>query len=175
MRTFSNSGECASQNSITSTTRSLSRWFLGEVTEATGIVGTWFWDIAPLEDNGFALLRTASGAVAAIHTSWTQWRNLFRLEIFGRDGYLVVDGLGGSYGTERLRLGRRLSGGGRPDEQEWDFEGDDVSWNNEWQEFKSAVADGREPLGSGEDGYRAAVVIDRIYESARTGRTVVIS
>ena len=83
----------------------LCRWFLGDFVQASGMLGTWFWQIAPLEDNGFALLRTAAGQIATIHTSWTQWKNLFRMEIFGRDGYLLVNGLGGSYGPERLTLG----------------------------------------------------------------------
>jgi predicted dehydrogenase len=152
----------------------LSRWFLGDFSEATGIVATWFWPIEPLEDNAFAFLRTPSGAVASLHTSWTQWRNLFRFEVFGLEGYLVVEGLGGSYETERLRLGRRPAAGGRPDETEWSFPGEDVSWLAEWHEFKAAIAERRDPLGSGEDGCRAAVAVDAIYESARTGRTVAL-
>ena len=64
----------------------LCRWFLGEITQVSGMLGTWFWQVAPLEDNGFALLRTANGQIATLHTSWTQWKNLFRFEIFGRDG-----------------------------------------------------------------------------------------
>ena len=80
----------------------LSRWFLGQFSEVTGVTATWFWQIAPLEDNCFALLRTRSGQIASIHCSWTQWKNLFRFEIFGRDGAILIDGLGGSYGRETL-------------------------------------------------------------------------
>ncbi len=150
----------------------LCRWFLGEITQVSGMVGTWFWNVAPLEDNGFALLRTADGQIATLHTSWTQWKNLFRLEIFGRDGYLIVEGLGGSYGLERLTLGHRRPESGPPDEQTWEYPGPDVSWQTEWQEFTSAIREQRQPLGNGHDGYQAARVIDAIYESARTGRVV---
>ena len=90
----------------------LFRWFLGELVEAYGVVATYFWDMAPLEDNAFALLRTAGGLTASLHASWTQWKNLFSLELVGRDGYLVVEGLGGSYGEETLRVGRRAPEGG---------------------------------------------------------------
>ena len=145
----------------------LCRWFLGEIAEVTGMTGTWFWEIAPLEDNAFALLRARSGAMATLHTSWTQWHNLFRFEVFGRDGYLLIDGLGGSYGEERLRVGRRASGGGVPAEDEFRFPGEDVSWLLEWREFSAAIAEEREPLGSGEDGYRASLVLDAVYDSAR--------
>jgi predicted dehydrogenase len=150
----------------------LCRWFLGEFTDVTGALATWFWNVSPLEDNGFALLRTKSGQVASLHSSWTQWKNLFRFEVFGRDGYLLVHGLGGSYGTERLTLGRRRPQSGPPDETIWEFTGADSSWEDEWREFSRALAEGRAPLGDGRDGLAAARVIDAIYASAREGTTV---
>jgi hypothetical protein len=39
----------------------LARWFLGDFTEVSGFLQTGYWDIAPLEDNAFSLLRTDSG------------------------------------------------------------------------------------------------------------------
>jgi predicted dehydrogenase len=150
----------------------LCRWFLGDFVQVAGMLGTWFWQVAPLEDNGFALLRTAAGQIATLHTSWTQWKNLFRFEVFGRDGYLLVEGLGGSYGVERLTLGIRRSESGPPDQQVWEYWGPDISWQAEWEEFKTAVGEQRQPLGNGQDGYQAARVIDAIYESAKTGGVV---
>lgn len=136
------------------------------------MLGTWFWQVAPLEDNGFALLRTATGQIATIHTSWTQWKNLFRFEVFGQKGYLMVEGLGGSYGVERLTLGIRRPESGPPEQEVWEFPGPDISWQMEWAEFKAAISKPGQPLGSGHDGYQAARVIDAIYESAKTGRVV---
>lgn len=150
----------------------LCRWFLGDFVQVSGMLGTWFWQVAPLEDNGFALLRTAAGQIATIHTSWTQWKNLFRFEIFGQEGYLLVEGLGGSYGVERLTLGIRRAESGPPDQEVWEFPGPDISWQAEWAEFKAAISEKRQPLGNGHDGYQAALVIDGIYESAKTGRVV---
>jgi predicted dehydrogenase len=150
----------------------LCRWFLGDFSQVSGMLGTWFWQVAPLEDNGFALLRTAAGQIATIHTSWTQWKNLFRFEIFGQNGYLLAEGLGGSYGVERLTLGIRRQESGPPAQEVWEFPGPDISWQAEWQEFKTAIAERRQPLGNGHDGYQAARVIDAIYESVKTGRVV---
>jgi predicted dehydrogenase len=150
----------------------LCRWFLGDFVQVSGMLGTWFWQVAPLEDNGFALLRTAQGQVAQIHTSWTQWKNLFRFEVFGREGYLLVEGLGGSYGPERLTWGRRRPESGPPVEEAWKFPGPDISWEAEWREFRDAVKMGRQPLGHGYDGYQAARVIDAIYASAQRGQWV---
>jgi predicted dehydrogenase len=150
----------------------LCRWFMGDFVQVSGMLGTWFWQVAPLEDNGFALLRTAQGQVAQVHTSWTQWKNLFRFEIFGRDGFLLVNGLGGSYGVETLTLGKRRPESGPPLMETWEFPGPDISWQAEWEEFKKAIQEGRQPLGNGHDGYQAARVIDAIYESSKTGRVV---
>jgi predicted dehydrogenase len=84
----------------------LFRWFLGEFDEAYGITPTFYWKME-VEDNAFAFFRTAKGQVAQMHTSWTQWKNRFTFEICGEAGYLIVNGLGGSYGTETLTIGKR--------------------------------------------------------------------
>jgi len=150
----------------------LCRWFLGEVTEAIGLTVRWHWDIAPLEDNGFAILRTAEGRVASLHTSWTQWKNRFSFEVFGREGYVAVEGLGGSYGLERLTWGRRKPEGGPPDLQTFEFEGPDTSWRDEWAEFCAAVREHRAPLADGHDGLQAVRIVHAIYESSQAGRMV---
>jgi predicted dehydrogenase len=150
----------------------LCRWFLGDFDRVLAVVATWYWSIAPLEDNAFALLCAPGGEVASLHTSWTQWKNLFRFEVIGRDGYVIVDGLGGSYGPERLTLGIRTGDGAVPDEEAWSYPGGDVSWREEWREFTAAVAEAREPIGSGADGLAAAHVIDALYASSRSGTAV---
>jgi predicted dehydrogenase len=149
----------------------LFRWFAGEFSEAFGYTPTCFWNME-VEDNGFAMFRSGDGVVAMMHTSWTQWKNLFSFEVFGKDGYLVVEGLGGSYGPETLRVGRRRREGGAPEEQTFTFQGPDLSWEHEWQEFLSAIESNERPVGDGWDGYQANRMIEAVYESAKTGRVV---
>lgn len=122
----------------------LFRWFMGDFSEAFGFVTTRFWDISPLEDNAFALFRTDRGQIASLHVSWTQWKNLFSLEIFGQEGYLIVDGLGGSYGPEHLIVGRRSPTSGLPQEELFEFPGQDNSWYEEWKEFVTAIQEQRD-------------------------------
>jgi predicted dehydrogenase len=151
----------------------LFRWFLGEFTEVAGFTATCFWDMAPLEDNAFALFRTAKGQVASLHSSLTQWKNLFSFEIFGQDGYIVVEGLGGSYGTEKVIRGRRALL--EPFSQEsTEFRGGDQSWHEEWKEFVAAIREDREPLGNGYDGLEALRLVHAVYESAAKGYVVKI-
>ena len=84
----------------------LFRWFLGDFDEAFGYTPTYFWNME-VEDNAFAVFRTAKGQTASMHTSWTQWKNRFTFEVFGEAGYLIINGLGGSYGKETLTFGKR--------------------------------------------------------------------
>jgi predicted dehydrogenase len=147
----------------------LARWFLGEFAEVVGFTSTRFWNMAPLEDNAFALLRTEKGQVASIHSSLTQWKNLFSFELFGQDGYILVEGLGGSYGTEKVTLSKRALL--EPFREEvTEFRGGDVSWYEEWKEFVAAIEEGREPLGNGHDGLEALRLIYAIYESGAKGQ-----
>jgi len=179
----------------------LCRWFMGDFAEVYGVTATYFWGrkaedgrrrtedgrrktedgfpssafclpISAVEDNVFALLRTADGRMVQFHTSWTQWKNRFAFEVFGHDGYVRVDGLGGSYGPERLEVGRRKREGGPPEVEVLEFPGPDLSWQAEWHEFTSAIREGRQPLANGEDGLQAMRLIAAIYESARTGQLV---
>ncbi len=165
----------------------LCRWFMAgepgqgnEFVEAFAALDTYFWDLGywpqacgdppvrppqfepqrRLEDNAFALLRTASGQVAQFHTSWTQWKNRFSFEVFGRDGYSRVEGLGGSYGIERLEVGQRKPEGGAPNVKTFEYGGPDLSWQAEWQEFAAAIREGRQPLANGYEGLQA-MRIDR--------------
>jgi predicted dehydrogenase len=150
----------------------LARWFIGEIAQAQGFIGTYHWPIEPVEDNAFALLRSSGGGIVSFHTSWTQWKNAFRFEVLGTGGYLRIDGLGGSYGTERLTVARRNEDSSPPMEETTSFEGPDQSWQSEWHEFSTAIAQNRQPLGNGNDGLAAARILDAIYASAASGVVV---
>lgn len=147
----------------------LYRWFLGELTEATGMVATNVWPIAPMEDNGFGIVKTGTGVLASLHSSLTQWINLFEFEIYGDKGSLTVKNLGGGYGTEKLIIAEH-----QPDApfsyQTIEYRGGDISWKKEWEEFIRSVDSRQEPLGSGQDGLKAMQVVTAIYESSQTGQ-----
>lgn len=189
----------------------LFRWFMGDFDEAFGYTPTCYWNME-VEDNAFALFRTAKSQTAQMHTSWTQWKNRFTFEIFGEAGYLIINGLGGSYGAETLTIGKRpinrgsspiyektgktgtaphfpyvkkgrspsFSGapiylGGAPEEETVVFDGPDLSWELEWKEFKAAIREKREPLGSGRDGLEANRMIAAVYKSVAENRPVNLS
>jgi predicted dehydrogenase len=152
----------------------LFRWFVGDPSQVFGYTNTSFWDMEPLEDNAFALLRTQTGVVFSLHSSLTQWTNLFSYEIYGHDGYIQVEGLGGSYGVEKASLGKRDFTAPFSD-QTIQYRGADRSWYEEWREFVAAVQENREPLANGVDGVEALRVVHAIYESAKDGKVVLLS
>jgi predicted dehydrogenase len=148
-------------------------WFLGAIRRVTGFVSTNRWPIQPLEDNGFALLETAGGVIASVHSSLTQWTNLFEFEIYGETGSLTVRGLGTSYGVEELIFAQH-DPGGPFSHRTVEYRGGDGSWKAEWDEFVGAIEGHREPLGSGQDGLRAMQVVNAVYAAARSGQAVLL-
>ncbi|HET7294379.1 MAG TPA: Gfo/Idh/MocA family oxidoreductase [Vicinamibacteria bacterium] len=140
----------------------LARWFAGDFAIASGHVATYFWDM-PVEDNAFLSLRTADGKTAWLHASCTEWKNLFSFELFGRDGKLEVEGLGGSYGTERLALHRMLPGMGPPETRTWEYPAPDESWQLEFDDFRAAILARRPPLGTLDDALAALEIVEAIY------------
>lgn len=143
----------------------LARWFLGDFTEIDGFAHTYFWKM-PVDDNGFLLLRTARQQVAFLHVSCTEWKNLFSMEIFGRDGKLEISGLGGSYGVERLTWYRMLSQMGPPETTAWEYPMADDSWEAEIADFYDDIHLGRSPSAGLHDAFAALEVIEKIYRTS---------
>jgi predicted dehydrogenase len=142
----------------------LSRWFLGaEFTRVQGTIATYFWDM-PVEDNGFLLLRTAAGQTAFLHATWTEWKNLFSFEIYGRMGKVEISGLGGSYGTERVTWYKMLPELGPPETFAWEYPMADNSWDVEFQLFLEDIRENREPSPGVRDAQAALRVIEAVYK-----------
>jgi len=144
----------------------LSRWFLSDLTVDYAAVPTLFWNM-PADDNCFVALRSKTGQLAWLHASWTEWKNTFSFEIFGRDGKLVIDGLGGSYGIERLTFYRMLPQMGPPETTVFNFPGEDQSWRTEFEDFVAAVDDNRRPSGDIVDAVANLAIVDEIYRKYR--------
>lgn len=140
----------------------LARWFLGDFPSVRGTTGTYFWAM-PVDDNAFIELKTKPGQVAWLHASCTEWKNLFSLEIYGRAGKLQVDGLGGSYGVERLTFFRMKPGMGPPESETHEFPGADSSWKLEMEEFEQDILSGRDPSPGLRDALAVLDIVGEIY------------
>jgi predicted dehydrogenase len=128
----------------------LGYWLFGPLPLHSAMLRTHFWE-APVDDNAVLLLGEHGGVGDAspwmlLHVSWTEWKNLFSLEIYCQRAKLAVDGLVRSYGPQRLcvyRMGPEL---GPPEVDVVAYPDEDVSWEREWAHFALAVRTGRSEL-----------------------------
>ena len=140
----------------------LARWFLGDFVSVNGFAHTYFWQM-PVDDNAFLLLRTAREQAAFLHVSCTEWKNLFSLEIYGRHAKLHIEGLGGSYGIERLAFYRMLPEMGPPDTTIWEYPRGDESWALEFAEFLEDIRLDRQPSAGLADARAALAIVEEIH------------
>jgi predicted dehydrogenase len=143
----------------------LAQWILGDFAKIEGHACTSFWDM-PVDDNAFLSLRTAAGKTAWLHVSCSEWKNLFSLEIYGRSGKLAIDGLGGSYGVEKITFYKMLPEMGPPDTVSYEYPRGDESWAFETKEFLRDIDGARVPSPGLQEGIRILQVVEAIYESS---------
>jgi predicted dehydrogenase len=143
----------------------LSRWFLGDFISTEGFAHTYFWDM-PVDDNGFMLLKTGKNQTAFLHVSCTEWKNLFSFEIYGKNAKLHVEGLGGSYGVERLSFYKMLPEMGPPETTIWEYPRGDNSWTLEFAEFLEDIHLNRQPSANLNDARAALLVVEKIYKDS---------
>jgi predicted dehydrogenase len=144
----------------------LCHWTLGPLPLHSALLRTNYWDM-PVEDNAALFLGERSSRDAPwamLHASWSEWKNMFSLEIYCRTGKLQVTGLTGSYGPQKLRIYAMKPELGPPDLEEIDYPAEDPSWAAEWEHFRSVISDGGgELLGDLESARYAWSVIGEAY------------
>jgi len=143
----------------------LARWFLGDFSEVDGFAHTYYWDM-PVDDNAFMLLKTEDQRTAFLHVSCTEWKNTFSFELYGRSGKLQVDGLGGSYGIERLTWYKMLPEMGPPETVSWEYPMRDNSWQVEMNQFRQDIELGRQPQPGLTDAVAVLQIVESLYEQS---------
>jgi predicted dehydrogenase len=148
----------------------LTHWLAGPLPLHSALLRTQFWETA-VEDNAALILGEAglrTGPWAMLHVSWTEWKNLFSLEVYCRNAKLEVDGLVRSYGPQRLRIYRMGPDLGPPELEQVDYSSEDLSWRREWQHFAGAITsgDGRLLLGGLLDARYAWSQVEAAYATA---------
>jgi predicted dehydrogenase len=139
--------------------------FLGDFTTVDGHATTYFWDM-PVDDNAFLNLRNEGNHTAWLQVSCSEWKNMFSLEIYGRDGKLHWEGLGGSYGIERLYHYAMLPEMGPPDTTIYEFPRGDQSWQLEMNEFFQDIKLNRTPIPGLTEAGKVLKVVETIYEKS---------
>jgi predicted dehydrogenase len=143
----------------------LAQCFLGDFKKIDGHATTYFWNM-PVDDNAFLSLQTAKGQTAWLHVSCTEWKNLFSFEIYGRDAKLHIEGLGGSYGMEKLFHYQMKPEMGVPDIESYEFSGQDESWRKEIAEFEKDIQLKRKPDAGLAEARAALQIVETIYQKS---------
>lgn len=130
-----------------------------------------YWNLE-VEDNVFAIFKNSkTNVTASLHSTMTQWRHLFSLEIFLSKGYMVLNGLktsSNSYGNEELSIAINRSEAPAAkwsNEEKHLFSNNYNFWEREVNEFIETIKNNRMPkFGNSEQAYKVMKVIDNIYE-----------
>ena len=147
----------------------------GDFDSVHATVSNLYWNLE-VEDNIFATLEnTNTGLAASLHSTMTQWRHLFSLEVFLEKGYMVLNGLktsSNSYGEEVLSIAKNRS---TAPAATWEDEEDityhtDESWRSEVNEFFSAILHKRNVrVGNSDDALKLMRIVDKIYSFKKIG------
>lgn len=142
------------------------RLFAGEFTEVHSFISNDYWH-HDVEDNVYALMRTANGVVAMLHSSATQWRHNFHLDITLARGAIVLAGILSStksYGAETITVVYAgEDDAGDPREQMTRYN-EDHSWRDEIFDFVDAIVN-NQPIvfGSSLEAMKTMQLVYRIY------------
>jgi predicted dehydrogenase len=142
----------------------LTRFLEGDVDLAFAKLAAGFWPMR-VEDNAFLCLDVRRGGVAWLHASWTEWKNLFSLEIAHARAKVELSGLGGSYGTEQLTLYEMRPEMGPPDTTSWAWPRDDASWAAELADVFSAIGGGPSLAATVDDAIAALEIVEEAYQT----------
>ena len=91
---------------------------------------------------------------------------MFSFELYGRDAKLQIDGLGGSYGVEKLTFYKMKPEMGPPVTTVWEFPGPDESWRRELEEFEQDIAGKREPSPGLPAALACLHIVEAIYQQS---------
>jgi predicted dehydrogenase len=149
----------------------LSYALVGPLPLHSTLLRTAYWPME-VEDNAVVVLGDhTDGPWTMFHASWTEWKNLFSLEIFCRTAKLQVEGLARSYGPQRLTVYAMGPELGPPSVEATEFAPDDESWRREWEELAKAIhaADDRPLSGDLESALYAWRCIEEAYARHAAG------
>ena len=142
----------------------------GDFDKVKAEISNLYWKM-DTEDNAFVILKnTKSGMSASLHSTMTQWRHLFSLELFLEKGYMVLNGLitsSMSYGEEVLSIAKSRTSAPAAtwqDEERLTYTINN-SWRYEMEHFFNAI-DSNIPvqIGSSMDAQKIMRIIDACYK-----------
>ncbi len=141
----------------------LINFFCGTMENVSGKTSRFFWK-SKLEDSAFFILSNKKGQIAQVSVTCVEWKNIFSLEIMVQKAKIQIDGLGGSYGREKLTLYTMKPEMGPPDTEEFLFPEVDISWENENKIFFENIKNKVYDYKSISDALYVLEVVEKLYK-----------
>lgn len=137
---------------------------------AQAVLSNGYLKVDKVEDNAFiTLYNRSTGVSASVHSTITQWRYLFSLEVFCEGGSIVLNGLrtkSGSYGPEVLTVKPNELSNARLAETEIKYQSN-TSWATEMEGFISSIVESISyPYATFDDASETTILMDAIYKNA---------
>ncbi len=154
----------------------LMRLFGGDFVDIHSFISNSHWGF-DVEDNAYALMRSAEGVVGMLHSSATQWRHRFHLDVNLEKGSLILGGIlsgSKSYGDETLTVVRADPDNDRGDPRETTTQYiRDPSWVEEVVVFADTILHNK-PIehGTSEDALRTMQLVFKIYHADPVWREI---
>jgi predicted dehydrogenase len=154
----------------------LLRWLAGPVKELFGAWQLGARNRIESEDVVNAVVKYANGATGVIQAATAFWPGYAeRTEFHGTKGTAIISGDKLTAWDVEDDSGEaapvvRESASGASDPMAISL----APFERQFRDFGEAIAEGRKPLVSGEEGYQALELVDAVYRSCRTGERVVL-
>ncbi|MFH0750162.1 MAG: Gfo/Idh/MocA family oxidoreductase [Candidatus Gottesmanbacteria bacterium] len=146
----------------------ITRWIMGDFSTCVGAIGNTYWKHTTVEDVACGTYKTYDGRFATIASSWTQWVGYISFEVWGDKGYALID----SKQNNRVIVGSKDS----KKQKIYDFSHKPISsYQDELRYFVSCILNNKQPLPSANDGAAVIQMIEAVYTSAKTKRSVRLS
>ena len=145
------------------------RLFTGEeFQEVYSFISNSFWK-HDVEDNAYAIMKAESGIIAMLHSSATQWRHRFNLDIIMTKGAIILSGILSStrsYGAETITVVYSEDNDEGDPREETKRYNEDISWRDEVNHFADIILK-KVPMqhGSSIEALKTMQLVFKIYKA----------
>lgn len=138
-------------------------YFMGDLRLLKSYLKKFYWKIKS-DDNSFLFLENKNKNIFFLHASCTEWKNKFIFEIIFKNAKFIIDGLGSSYGIEKLSYYQMKKKMGKPPLKVWTFSEKDKSWEKEINFFLKSVKK-KKPISNIDITHKTLKIISNAYSN----------
>ncbi len=137
----------------------IARMFMGNFSACSAHMTNTYWKRTSVEDVGSAIFVTKDKRQAVITSSWIQWAGYLHIELWGSDGYIIID----STAQDIVTIGGKV---GHITTYDYSHEPKD-SYHRELLYMKSCILQKRTPQPDANDGAHVIAMIESAYRSSQ--------